>query len=53
MPLRVDRELEVVSRFDEDALPVELARGVAQLHGGTLSIEQRPGRATLALALPR
>lgn len=53
VPLRVDRELELVSRFDETALPVELARGVAQLHGGTLSIEQRPGRATLALALPR
>lgn len=53
VPLRVDRELEIVARFDEDALPVELARGVAQLYGGTLSIEQRPGRATLALALPR
>jgi signal transduction histidine kinase len=53
VPLRVDREMEIVSRFDESALAVELARGVAQLHGGTLSIEQRPGRATLALALPR
>ena len=53
VPLRIDRELELVARFDENALPVELARGVAQLHGGTLSIEQRPGRATLALALPR
>ena len=53
VPLRIDRELEIVSRFDENALPIELARGVAELHGGTLSIEQRPGRATLALALPR
>lgn len=53
VPLRVDRELEIVTRFDESALAVELARGVAQLYGGTLSIEQRPGRATLALALPR
>lgn len=53
VPLRVDRELGVVSRFDEAALTIELARGVAQLYGGTLSIEQRPGRATLALALPR
>ncbi|MFN8644849.1 MAG: HAMP domain-containing sensor histidine kinase [Candidatus Binatia bacterium] len=53
VPLRVDRELEIVPRFDETALAVELARGVAQLHGGTLSVEQRPGRATLALALPR
>jgi signal transduction histidine kinase len=53
VPLRVDRALDVVSRFDEAALPIELARGVALLHRGTLSIEQRPGRATLALALPR
>lgn len=53
VPLRVDRELGIIARFDEAALPIELARGVAQLHGGTLSIEQRPGRATLALALPR
>lgn len=53
VPLRVDRDLGIVSRFDEASLPIELARGVAQLHGGTLSIEQRPGRATLALALPR
>ena len=53
VPLRVDPALEIVSRFDETALAVELARGVAQLYGGTLSIEQRPGRATLALALPR
>lgn len=52
-PLRVDPELEIIARLDEEALTVELARGVAQLHGGTLSIEQRPGRATLALALPR
>jgi signal transduction histidine kinase len=53
VPLRVDRDLGIVSRLDEATLPLELARGVAQLHGGTLSIEQRPGRATLALALPR
>lgn len=53
VPLRVDRDLEIVARFDESALAVELARGVARLYGGTLSIEQRPGRATLALALPR
>lgn len=52
-PLRVDPELEIVARLDEDALTVELARGVAELHGGTLSVEQRPGRATVALALPR
>lgn len=52
VPLRIDRELEIVTRLDENALAVELARGVAQLYGGTLSIEQRPGRATLALALP-
>jgi signal transduction histidine kinase len=52
-PLRIDPEMDIVARLDETALAVELARGVAQLHGGTLSIEQRPGRATLALALPR
>ncbi len=51
--LRVDRELEIVSRLDDSALAIELARGVAALHGGTLTIEQRPGRATLAIALPR
>lgn len=53
VPLRVDRTLEIVSRLDESALAIELARGVAALHGGTLTIEQRPGRATLAIALPR
>ncbi len=53
IPLRIEPELEFIARFDDRALPVELARGVADLHGGTLSIEQRPGRATVALALPR
>lgn len=53
VPLRVDHELGFVSRFDETTPAVELARGVVQLYGGTLSVEQRPGRATLALALPR
>lgn len=52
VPLRVDRDLEIVSRLDEASLAIELARGVAALHGGTLTIEQRPGRATLAIALP-
>jgi signal transduction histidine kinase len=53
VPLRVDHKLGIVAQMDENTLSIELARGVAQLHGGTLSIEQRPGRATLALALPR
>ena len=53
VPLRNDPVLEIVSRLDEGSLPVELARGVAALHGGTFTIEQRPGRAALALALPR
>lgn len=53
IPLRVEPELDIISRFDDGTFAVELARGVAGLHGGTLSVEQRPGRATLALALPR
>jgi len=53
VPLRLDPALGIVAQLDEAALPIELARGVAELHGGTLSFEQRPGRATLAMALPR
>ncbi|MDX2168681.1 MAG: histidine kinase dimerization/phospho-acceptor domain-containing protein [Deltaproteobacteria bacterium] len=53
VPLRNDPELEIVSCLDEGALPLELARGVAELHGGTFTMEQRPGRAALAIALPR
>jgi len=50
--LRNDPVLEIVSRLDEASLPIELARGVASLHGGTFTMQQRPGRAALALALP-
>jgi len=53
VPLRNDPLLEIVSRLDETSMPVELARGVAALHGGTFTMEQRPGRAALALTLPR
>lgn len=53
VPLRNDPVLEIVTRLDETALPIELARGVAALHGGTFTMQQRPGRAALALALPR
>lgn len=53
VPLRNDPVLEIVSCLDEGSLALELARGVAELHGGTFTIEQRPGRAALALALPR
>ncbi|MEO8602896.1 MAG: histidine kinase dimerization/phospho-acceptor domain-containing protein [bacterium] len=53
VPLRNDPVLEIVSRLDETSLPIELARGVAALHCGTFTMQQRPGRAALALALPR
>lgn len=53
VPLRNDPVLEIVSCLDEGSLAIELAHGVAALHGGTFTVEQRPGRAALALALPR
>jgi len=53
VPLRNDPQLEIVTRIDEASLTLELARGVAALYGGTFTVEQRPGRAALALALPR
>lgn len=52
VPLHVDGGDGVVARFDENALEIELVRGVATLYGGALSVAQTPGEAVLRLVLP-
>jgi signal transduction histidine kinase len=52
VPLRHDRDLRITASLDPGSLAVELMRRVAELYGGTLSVQQRPGLAVLEVSLP-
>ncbi len=48
---RRDPELGIAPRLPSNGVEIELAERIAALYGGRCSVEQRPGRAVIMLAL--